>query len=148
MNTGTVIVAAMLAAISPSVAMAGELRPTHELVAKARQQQQEQQPDQKIQPGEYEYHFRNVGGNILFCAYYSGGNGGFCTTIDRKYIARVDKSAVEFCREQPNGDAPHAVYGEAYDLHYTCKESRMTRLPYSYGFDEEGYVRSQWQVLH
>jgi len=147
MNTGVAIIAAMLPAISPTVVMAEEIQSAHELVVRAQRQQQQQQPEQQIQPGEYEYHFRKVGESILFCAHVALGNGGFCTKVGPKYVARVDKAAVEFCKEQPNQDAPHAVYGEAYDLNYTCKGSRMTRLPYSYGFDEEGYVRSQWQVL-
>jgi hypothetical protein len=100
MNTRVVIVTAMLAALSPDAVMAEEIRPTHGLVARARQQQQQQQqqPGQQINRGEYEYHFRRVGDNILFCAYYAGGNGGFCTKGGPKYVAQTDKAAVQFCK--------------------------------------------------
>jgi hypothetical protein len=147
MNTRVATVTAILAVFIPTSVMAEELRSTHELVVRAKRQQQEQQPEEQIQPGEYEFHFRKVGESVLFCAHVALGNGGFCTKVGRRYVAQVDRAAAEFCREQPNEDPPHAIYGEAYDVHYTCKGSRMTRLPYSYGFDEEGYVRSQWRVL-
>jgi hypothetical protein len=107
-----------------------------------------QQPGEPLNPEQYEYRFRKAGDVILFCVYYIGANGGYCTKNGPKYVTRTDQAAAQWCRENPNSDPPHAVYGEAGDLDYRCKGSRMTRLPYSYFFDEEGYVRRQWQVLY
>jgi hypothetical protein len=145
MKTTIIAIAAVLAA--SWTATAGEIQPTHELVSKALRQQQRQQPKETFNPEEYEYHFRKAGDVILFCVYYIGANGGYCTKNGTKYVTRTDQAAAQWCRESPNSDPPHAVYGEAGDLDYRCKGSRMTRLPYSYFFDEEGYVRRQWQVL-
>lgn len=134
-------------ALTPVAVHATEIRPSPELVARALHQQEKQEPNIRHNPEDYEYHFRKIGERILFCAYYVGGNGGYCDKMGPNYVTKTDRAAIQFCKEYPNGEPPHAIYGEAGDLYYTCKGSRMTRSPYSFAFDEEGYVRRQWQLL-
>jgi hypothetical protein len=146
MLTRFTIVAAC-ALIGPSHVMATEIAPTPKMFAEAEQMKKFEYPDDDS--ASYEYHFRNLGGHILFCAHSSGGNGGFCTKITPRYVADTDRGAAEYCRTADAGDdkPPHSVYGELYDLDYKCARGRMSRLPVEMVIDREGYVRSQWKSL-
>jgi len=142
------VVAVTLGA-SPSLAT--EIAPTPKMLASAMEMNKYKHPDEDISQS-YEYHFRNLGGHILWCAHVSEGNGGFCNRLDAAYIASLDRSARAYCADgsfdHPVDDhAPHSVYGELYDLDYRCVKGRATRLPVGRALDDEGYVRSQWETL-
>lgn len=142
----TAIIAAALLVLAPPT-HAAEIKPTPKMLEDARQANSAE-PYYSAET-KYEYHFRNIGGHILWCAYVQGGNGGFCTKVSPKAVAYSDRAATDTCRD-PNMDGqslPHAVYGELYDLDYRCSGRRMTRLPVSMALDPEGYVRSQWKTL-
>jgi hypothetical protein len=129
-----------------SGAHAQEIKPTRGMIATASRilkDQNKDYPDTK-----YEFHFRNVEGHILYCAYVTGGNGGFCEKVAPASVAAADRAASELCKT-PDGEGgvPHAVYGELYDLDYKCVKGRSTRLPVDYALDRDSYVRSQWKPL-
>lgn len=128
-------------------ARAEEIRPTPQMLDSARQMKKIEFPDDN--PSSYEYHFRNLSGHILWCAYATGGNGGFCKKITPAMVAQTDSAAKEYCRTSgPDGNTPpHAVYGELWDLAYKCSNGRSSRLPVDMALDREGYVRSQWKAL-
>jgi hypothetical protein len=139
---------AALAATLSAHAMATEIAPTPKMLAAAEQMIKIEYPAENEQ--SFKYHFRNLGGHILWCAHPAEGNGGFCTKITPRYVADTDRSAVEFCKtaaEHGDDTAPHAVYGELFDLSYRCAHGRMSRLPVDMAVDREGYVRSQWRPL-
>ena len=133
---------AALAVFAATAAIAIEIKPSPKMVSDAKKLNTDDIS------GGYEYYFRSIGGHVLWCAYYSGGNGNYCTKVNHSYIEHADRAAVDYCKTADDGDdAPHVVYGELYDLNYTCEHHRMTRLPVQIAVDSEGYVRSQWKVL-
>ncbi len=141
----------LLAAVSALAltipAHSGEVSPTPKMLQDAKQLNSAN-PYYSAET-KYEYHFRNIGGHVLWCAYVQGGNGGFCAKVSARDVAYCDRAATATCQE-PDMDGqslPHAVYGELYDLDYRCVGRRMTRLPVSMALDPEGYVRSQWKAL-
>lgn len=141
-------VALMIAFASPAIvgfATAAEIAPTPKMLARAREMNKMQNPD----GGSFEFHFRKLGGHILWCAHASLGNGGFCEKLTKSYVANTDRGAADFCRTASPGEdePPHVVYGELWDLSYKCKNGRMSRLPLDMALDKEGYVRSQWKPL-
>jgi hypothetical protein len=128
----TRIAAALVAGcalIGPSHVMATKIAPTPKMLAEAEQMKKFEYPDDD--PTSYEYHFRSVGGHILWCAHASGGNGGFCTKITPRYVAGTDRGAAEYCKTADAGDAgpPHAVYGELWDLNYSALAVRCHVSP-------------------
>jgi len=132
---------------SASYSRAGEVRPTPQMLADAQQAQKFTWPDQD--PSSFEYHFRNLGGHILWCAHSKGGNGGFCQKITPSEVVRTDRAAKDYCETAGFNDKtpPHAIYGELSDLAYKCSGGHSSRLPVDMGLDREGYVRSQWKTL-
>jgi hypothetical protein len=128
-------------------ARAEEIRPTPQMLDSAQQMKKIEFPDDN--PSSYEYHFRNLSGHILWCAYATGGNGGFCKKINPTMVAETDRAARDYCRTAGTDDntPPHAVYGELWDLAYKCSNGRSSRLPVDMALDREGYVRSQWKTL-
>jgi hypothetical protein len=128
-------------------ARAEEIRPTPQMLDSARQMKKIEFPDDN--PSSYEYHFRNLSGHILWCAYATGGNGGFCKKITPAMVAQTDSAAKEYCRTSgPDSNTPpHAIYGELWDLAYKCSNGRSSRLTVDMALDREGYVRSQWKTL-
>jgi len=126
--------------LNPVHANAAEIHPTEAMLREAAR------IANPVNGDKWKYHFRNVEGHILFCSYLVGRNGGFCTR-DGQSVKQIDQAVIQFCRETPNAKPPHEVYVEAWDLDYRCVGSDMRRLPYSYAFDEEGYMRSEWKVL-
>lgn len=124
-----------------------EVTPTPKMLAEAKRFNKLQQF--YSEEAKYEYHFRNVNGHILWCAYVSGGNGGFCTKVSAKNVAYSDHAAALYCQNPDisGSTPPHAVYGELWDLDYRCVGRHMTRLPVSMALDPEGYVRSHWRPL-
>ena len=70
-------------------AHAEEIAPTPKMMADAEQANKFQHPDEDAQ--SFEYHFRNLGGHILWCARVSGGNGGFCMKLPPGYVATTDR---------------------------------------------------------
>jgi hypothetical protein len=145
MNRTAIIGATLLPLALP--AHAAEIRPTPKMLEDARQANSTE-PYYSAET-KYEYHFRNIGGHVLWCAYVQGGNGGFCAKLSARDVAYSDRAATNTCQD-PDMDGqslPHAVYGELYDLDYRCVGRRMTRLPVSMALDPEGYVRRQWKVL-
>jgi hypothetical protein len=140
-------VVAALSARGPAHAMATEIAPTPKMLAEVRELNKYKHPREE-DAQSYEYHFRNLGRHVLYCAYYSGGNGGFCKKITPQWVASIDRAAAEYCKgPDADGPPPHAVYGELYDLDYKCARGHMSRLPVGRALDEEGYVRSQWEPL-
>jgi hypothetical protein len=127
-------------------ARASEIGRTPEMLSKAEQAYKFEHPDDAR---SMEYHFRSLDGHILWCAYYPGGNGGFCKKTTPRMVADTDRAAAEFCKTAEAGDntPPHAVYGELWDLDYRCARGRMHRLPADVALDREGYVRTQWKSL-
>jgi hypothetical protein len=143
MKRTAIIAAALLALVLP--AHAAEIRPTTKMLEDARQANSAE-PYYSAET-KYEYHFRNIGGHVLWCAHAEGGNGGFCAKVSARDVAYSDRAATDTCQD-PDMDGqslPHAVYG--YDLDYRCVGRRMTCLPVNMALDPEGYVRSQWKVL-
>jgi hypothetical protein len=136
------IVYTALSLFATSTAMATEIAPTPKMLAEAEQMKKFEYPDDD--PTSYEYHFRSVGGHILWCAHASGGNGGFCIKITPRHVADTDRAAADYCKTADAGDAgpPHAVYGELWDLNYKCARGHMSRLPAEMAIDSEGYVRA------
>jgi hypothetical protein len=128
-------------------ARAGEVRPTLQMLASAQQAKKLEFPDED--PTYWEFHFHNLGGHIIWCAYAKGGNGGFCAKITPAMVAGTDRAAKDYCKTAaPEDDTPpHVVYGELWDWGYKCARGRMSRLPVEMAVDSEGYVRSQWKVL-
>jgi len=95
-----------------------------------------------------EYHFRNVGGSTLACAYY-GGNGGFCTQTSLEDVKKVDGTAEDECQNSgPDTIIPHAMTGEANVLNYECVGGHMRREPYSNAFDADGWRFDEWKPLN
>jgi hypothetical protein len=141
------IVHTALSLFATSSAMATEIAPTPKMLAEAKQMIKIEYPDDDAQ--SYEYHFRNLGGHILWCAHASRGNGGFCTKITPRMVADTDRAAGEYCKtaDADEGAPPHAVYGELWDLNYKCARCHMSRLPAEMAIDSEGYVRGQWKSL-
>jgi hypothetical protein len=149
-NPRTILGLAVIATASFCVlsgARAEEIRPTPQMLDSARQMKKIEFPDDN--PSSYEYHFRNLGGHILWCAYATGGNGGFCKKITPAMVSETDRAARDYCRTAGPDDntPPHAVYGELWDLAYKCSNGRSSRLPVDMALDREGYVRSQWKTL-
>jgi hypothetical protein len=146
-----VVFVASLAAIAAWVlahsARAAEVMPTPQMLASAQEAKKFEFPDED--PSSYEYHFRDLGGHILWCAYATGGNGGFCKKIASTMVAETDRAVRDYCKTAaPNDNTPpHAVYGELWDLGYKCARGRMSRLPVAMALDSEGYVRTQWKLL-
>jgi hypothetical protein len=136
----------LLGVISSSSAIATEISPTSNMLAGAKQMNKIEYPDAD---SNFEYHFRNIGGHILWCAYSSGGNGHFCMNISHDSVVATDSAAIDYCKTADAGEdaPPHAVYGELWDLNYKCRRGRMSRLPVEMALDSEGFVRSQWKPL-
>jgi hypothetical protein len=104
-----IFAAAMAITIGASPAMAEEIAPTPKMMEAAEQMNKFKYPNEDAEA--FEYHFRNLGGHILYCAHPSEGNGGFCTKITPRYVADTDRSAVEYCKTADSGEsgAPHVV---------------------------------------
>jgi hypothetical protein len=138
---------AALSLFAASSSIAAEIAPTPKLLARAREINKIEYPD--AGSASFEYHFRNLGGHILWCAYGSGGNGHFCEKITKSAVANIDRAVADFCKTAGTDEdtPPHAAYGELWDLSYKCKNGRMSRLPVDMALDGEGYVRSQWKPL-
>jgi hypothetical protein len=140
------VLATIAAWLLVNSARAGEVTPTSQMLASAKQEKKFEFPDDD---SSYEYHFRNLAGHVLWCAYASGGNGGFCKKIAPPMIAQIDRAAKDYCKTAASDDEmpPHAIYGELWDLGYKCAQGRMSRLPVTMALDSEGYVRTQWKLL-
>ena len=92
---------ALFAFVGREPAHATEIAPTPKMLADAREMNAARWPDDK--GTEWEFHFRNVDGHVLWCAYATGGNGGFCQRLAPGYVARVDRSAAEECAKPDAG---------------------------------------------
>jgi|ERR1700722_4743454 hypothetical protein len=143
---GTILIASQF--VGGVAARAEEIaRPTPKMLADAREMVEYQFPNDKGGT-QWEFHFRNLEGHVLWCAYATGGNGGFCKRLPPGYVARVDRAATEECASMGADDwLPHATYGELGALDYKCIGGHMSRLPVDYTLDREGYVRQQWTPL-
>jgi hypothetical protein len=118
MRTPTISLALAFSVLigTAAAAQAQEIRPTPKMLAEAQRMQKGENPDDPAYPPTpYEYHFRNLGGHILWCAHASGGNGGFCKRLPPGYVAEVDRNAAEYCKTSDDPPA-HATYGELWDL--------------------------------
>jgi len=137
----------LLSLFALSSAIAAEIAPTPKMLAKAQEMNKIEYPD--AGSTTFKYHFRNLGGHILWCAYAAGGNGHFCEKVPPSNVAATDRAAADYCKTAgPDEDSPpHAVYGELWDLDYKCTRGHMSRLPVEMALDSEGYVRSQWKPL-
>jgi hypothetical protein len=126
-----------------------EIHPTHDMLKQAIRYNCDVKHYCPTDNLKYDYHFRKMGPHVLWCSYVEGGNGGFCQKITNRTVLTTDAAAREYCAGPygENGTAPHAIYGELYDLDYRCVGKRMSRLPVSEALDQEGYVRTQWTVL-
>jgi hypothetical protein len=144
------ILIALFAFVGGGAAHATEITPTPKMLADAREMIGYRWPDEKGRT-QWEFHFRNLDGHILYCAYAQGGNGGFCKRVPPETVARVDKAATEECANSPyvrtNDWLSHATYGELGALDYKCVGGRTSRLPTDFALDREGYVREQWTPL-
>jgi hypothetical protein len=136
----------LFAFVGREPAHAAEIAPTPKMLADAREMNGARWPDDK--GTEWQFHFRNVDGHVLWCAYATGGNGGFCHRLPPGYVARVDRSAAEECAQPDAGPwLAHSTYGELFALDYKCVGGHMSRLPVDFALDREGYVREQWRPL-
>jgi hypothetical protein len=138
-------VVAIAAAALVGSAHATEIAPTPKMLADAKQMLKYEYPNDA--GTHWEFHFRDLGGHILWCAYATGGNGGFCTRLPPGSVAGVDRAATEECKTADEGPLAHVTYGELGDLDYRCVRGHMSRLPADMALDREGYVRSQWKPL-
>jgi hypothetical protein len=124
-----------------NTAIAGELQPTPEMLAKAKRILPQQGPNDRP-----EYHFRRIGNSLLACAYHWGANGGFCTQTPLSLVRKIDERAKDWCM-QGMDNVPHAVTGEAIVLNYRCIGGHMKREPYATAFDTEGYINEEWRHI-
>jgi hypothetical protein len=141
------IVYTVLSLFATSSAIATEIAPKPKMLAKAQQMNKIEYPD--AGSTSFKYHFRNLGGHVLWCAYASGSNGNFCMKITTSDVKNTDRAVTNYCKTAniDEDTPPHAVYGELFDLYYKCTRGHMSRLPVEMAIDSEGYVRSQWKPL-
>ncbi|MCW2286088.1 hypothetical protein M2323_003925 [Rhodoblastus acidophilus] len=141
------IISTVLSLLVSGPAIATEISPTQKMLAEAKRMNKVNYPD--AGSVSFEYHFRDIGGHVMWCAYATGGNGNFCVKITQEIVANTDRAARDYCKTADTDEdtPPHAVYGELWDLDYKCKGGRMSRLPLEMALDSEGFVRSQWKPL-
>ena len=92
-------------------------------------------------------HYRKSHGVTLVCQEIWGANYNPCDQVPLALVKKVDELAKDECENDPTGGIPHATSGDAIVLRYQCQGGHMTREPYVWHFDADGYRPDQWKPV-